>query len=139
MTNPDFARLLAKSIQERVDPTLPLSEPPQTGGETTHISVMDAQGNAVSLSQSIESIYGAKVAASGLGFLYNNYLNTLEVKDPSHPYYLRPGAAARSNATPTIIVRDGRAAIAIGAAGERELAHPAPRGWAERNGPREGG
>lgn len=121
MTNPDFARSLAKSIQERVDPTLPLSEPPQTGGETTHISVMDAQGNAVSLSQSIESIYGAKVAAAGLGFLYNNYLNTLEVKDPSHPYYLRPGAVPWSSMAPAIMFLDGHPWLAAGSPGSDRI------------------
>jgi gamma-glutamyltranspeptidase/glutathione hydrolase len=79
---------------------LPFIDPPAGGGETTHISVMDNQGNAVSLSQSIESIYGSKAAAAGFGFMYNNYLNTLETKTPAIPIILRPGAVPWSSVAP---------------------------------------
>ena len=121
MTNPEFARSLVKSIRETVDPTLPLLEPPASGGETTHISVMDDQGNAVSLSQSIESIYGSKASAAGLGFLYNNYLNTLENKDPSHPYYLRPGAVPWSSVAPAIMFLDDTPWLAVGSPGSDRI------------------
>jgi gamma-glutamyltranspeptidase/glutathione hydrolase len=121
MTNPEFARSLSMSIQEKVDPTLPLLDPPQLGGETTHISVMDAMGNVVSLSQSIESIYGGKAAASGLGFLYNNYLNTLETKDPSHPYYLRPGAVPWSSVAPAIMFLNNTPWLAAGSPGSDRI------------------
>jgi gamma-glutamyltranspeptidase/glutathione hydrolase len=121
MTNPEFARSLSESIQENVDPTLPLIDPAQSGGETTHISVMDAKDNVVSLSQSIESIYGSKVAAAGLGFLYNNYLNTLEIKDPSHPYYLRPGAVPWSSVAPAIMFLNGSPWLAVGSPGSDRI------------------
>jgi len=42
-----------------------------SGGETTHLSVMDADGNAVGLTQSINQVYGSKAAARELGFIYN--------------------------------------------------------------------
>jgi len=121
MTNPEFARSLSLSIKEKVDPTLPLLDPPQLGGETTHISVMDAMGNAVSLSQSIESIYGAKATASGLGFLYNNYLNTLETQDPSHPHYLRPGAVPWSSVAPAIMFLNDTPWLAVGSPGSDRI------------------
>lgn len=121
MTNAAFARTLAKSIQESVDPVLSLIDHPQPGGETTHISVMDNMGNAISLSQSIESIYGSKAAASGLGFLYNNYLNTLETKDPSHPYYLRPGAVPWSSVAPAIMFLNGKPWLAVGSPGSDRI------------------
>ncbi|MBW2535885.1 MAG: gamma-glutamyltransferase [Deltaproteobacteria bacterium] len=91
------------------------------GSETSHLSVMDRFGNAVALTQSINHAYGARCAAPDLGFAYNCYLGDLNTTDPAHPYYLRPGAAARSNATPTIVVRNGQPTIAIGAAGERRM------------------
>ena len=69
-----YARELALSIADDIDDTLPLTDPPSTE-ETPHFSVMDAEGNAVSMTQSIELVYGAKVAADGLGFLYNNYMS----------------------------------------------------------------
>ena len=121
MTNPEFARSMAQSIQEHMDRELPLADPPEGGGETTHISVMDREGNAVSLSQSIESIYGSKAAAAGLGFMYNNYLNTLDTMDPSHPYYLRPGAVPWSSVAPSIMFMDGRPWLAVGSPGSDRI------------------
>jgi gamma-glutamyltranspeptidase/glutathione hydrolase len=121
MTNPEFARSLAISIQESMDSSLPLLDPPPLGGETTHISVMDAMGNAISLSQSIESIYGSKAAAAGLGFMYNNYLNTMETKDPSHPYYLRPGAVPWSSVAPTIMFLNSKPWLAVGSPGSDRI------------------
>ncbi len=121
MTNPDFARSLALSIQAHMDERLPLSDPPAGGGETTHISVLDGRGNAVSLSQSIESIYGSKAAAAGLGFMYNNYLNTLDTMDPSHPYYLRPGAVPWSSVAPSIMFLDGKPWLVVGSPGSDRI------------------
>ena len=79
-----YARELALSIADDIDDTLPLTDPPSTE-ETTHFSVMDAEGNAVSMTQSIELVYGAKVAADGLGFLYNNYMSALKTKIQAIP------------------------------------------------------
>ena len=92
-----------------------------TDGETSHLSVMDAQGNAVSLTQSIERSFGSAEASPGLGFLYNGYLRGLKVQEELHPHFLRPGVAARSNAAPTIIVRDGQPWITIGSTGSERM------------------
>jgi gamma-glutamyltranspeptidase/glutathione hydrolase len=121
MTNPDFARSMALSIKKHMDQDLPLIDPQAGGGETTHISVMDSKGNAVSLSQSIESIYGSKAAAAGLGFLYNNYLNTMDTMDPSHPYYLRPGAVPWSSVAPSIMFTDDKPWLAVGSPGSDRI------------------
>src|SRR5262245_447959 len=51
------------------------SADPEGPGETTHICTADALGNIVSLTQSVQSLFGAKVANEALGFLYNNYLS----------------------------------------------------------------
>ena len=82
---------------------------------------MDAEGNAVSMTQSIELVYGAKVAAEGLGFLYNNYMSALEDEDPSHPYYVRPNAVPWSSAAPTIVFRGGQPWLATGSAGSERI------------------
>lgn len=75
-------------------------------GETTHLSVIDNSGMAVSLTQSIEKVYGSKAAAAGLGFLYNNYLSDYEYKIFSHPFYLRPNAVPWATVAPTLIFRN---------------------------------
>jgi gamma-glutamyltranspeptidase/glutathione hydrolase len=126
----EFATALALSIVDGIDPGLPLDdaidedldaigEPGR--GETTHLSVMDAEGNAVSVTQSIELVYGSKAAAEGLGFLYNNYLLAYETEDPSHPYFLRPNAVPWSTAAPVIVHRDRRPWIVLGSPGSERI------------------
>lgn len=90
-------------------------------GETSHICIMDAEGNAVSLTQSIERSFGAKVVTPGLGFLYNGYIKAFKIVAKKHPHYLEPGAVARSNAAPAIAVRDGRAHISVGSTGSERM------------------
>jgi gamma-glutamyltranspeptidase/glutathione hydrolase len=89
-------------------------------GETTHLCAADDAGNVVSLTQSIQSLFGAKVANDRYGFLYNNYLCTLPRR--RHPYRLREGCPARSNAAP-LLVRGpaGEPRLTAGAAGSRRI------------------
>jgi gamma-glutamyltranspeptidase/glutathione hydrolase len=92
----------------------------EEAGETTHVCTADEHGNVVSLTQSIQSLYGAKVAHPKLGFLYNNYLRTCPRRP--HGHRLAPRAFARSNAAPTLILDlDGWPRLAIGAAGSRRI------------------
>jgi gamma-glutamyltranspeptidase / glutathione hydrolase len=94
----------------------------EVGGETTHLCTADADGNVVSLTQSIQSLFGAKVANAKYGFLYNNYLTTCP-RRRGHHHQLSPGCSARSNAAPTIVLGpDGRhPRLALGAAGSRRI------------------
>jgi len=96
-------------------------EPELGEGETSHISVIDRHGNAVALTQSIERSFGAKVFTPGLGFLLNGYLKTYNLDRPSHPYYLRPGAVARSNAAPTLVLSQGRPTAVLGSTGSERM------------------
>jgi gamma-glutamyltranspeptidase / glutathione hydrolase len=97
--------------------------PPGTGeepGDTTHLSVTDGSGMTVALTASIQSLFGAKVAAGGLGFVWNNYLRTCPRR--RSPYRLGPGCRPRSNAAPTIVLNgSGAPILAIGAAGSRRI------------------
>jgi gamma-glutamyltranspeptidase/glutathione hydrolase len=71
-------------------------------GETTHVCAADGRGNVVSLTQSLQSLFGARVAGEKLGFLYNNCLRTCP-RYP-HPYQLAGRCIPRSNAAPTIVL-----------------------------------
>jgi gamma-glutamyltranspeptidase/glutathione hydrolase len=97
----------------------PVEEP----GDTTHLTVADAEGNVVALTQSIQSVFGAKVANAKLGFLYNNYLRTCP-RSP-HPSQLGPNCRARSNASPMLVLErtEGRRrpVLALGSAGSRRI------------------
>ncbi len=91
------------------------------GGETTHLSVMDAEGNVVGLTQSIERVYGSCCASEQLGFLYNNYMMAFEFKDIEHPYYLRPRAIPWASVAPTIIFKDKQPWLVIGSPGSQRI------------------
>jgi len=92
------------------------------GDETTHFVVADRWGNVVSTTQSIERSFGAKVATADLGFLYNGFLKAFKVRNPAHPHFLRPGAVARSNAAPTIVLDGDRPWAALGSTGSERSA-----------------
>lgn len=121
MINRDFARGLAGSIRDIIDPDLPLVEPPWEDADTTHLSVMDAQGNAVGITQSIELVYGSKAAAEGLGFLYNNYMMALEMDNPAHPYYLRPNAIPWTSVAPAILFYRRQPWMVVGSPGSERI------------------
>lgn len=81
---------------------------------TTHVSVADTFGNAVSLTQSLGPTLGARVATPGLGFLYASTLGG----------YLSgggPGYRPWSSQAPLIVAEDGRAFLVIGGAGARRI------------------
>lgn len=96
-----------------------LEETEEEPGETTHLCVADQEGNVVSLTQSIQSLFGANVANWKLGFLYNNYLITCPRY--RHPYQLGSNCLPRSNAAPTLVFKDGKVVLAVGAAGSRRI------------------
>jgi gamma-glutamyltranspeptidase/glutathione hydrolase len=75
----------------------------------------------VSLTQSIQSLFGAKVANPDYGFVYNNYLWTCP--RGNHPYRLKSNCLPQSNAAPTMIYRDGIEGpiLALGSAGSRRI------------------
>lgn len=121
MMTRSFAREMAISIHDTMDMELPLVDPPSDGGETTHLSVMDREGNAVGITQSIELVYGARVAAAGLGFLYNNYMNAFEINEPSHPYYLRPNGIPWTSVAPAILFHKDEPWMVVGSPGSERI------------------
>jgi gamma-glutamyltranspeptidase/glutathione hydrolase len=98
--------------------------------ETTHYSVVDAQGNAVSNSYTIEDWYGSKIVAAGAGFLYNNEMGDFNPW-PGHtdttgmlgtkPNWVQPEKRMLSSMTPTIVSKDGKAFMVVGSPGGRVI------------------
>lgn len=124
MLNREFARMLTRSIRDVIDPDLPLIEPPgdeDEFSETTHLSAMDIEGNAIGITQSIERVYGSKAAAEDLGFLYNNYMLAFDTKNPAHPYYLRPNAIPWTSVSPAIVFNKGAPWIVVGSPGSERI------------------
>lgn len=85
------------------------------GSDTTHVSVVDAAGNAVAVTCSIEKPFGSAVVAPGTGFLLNGQLGDFGA--PGTANEPAGGKRPRSSISPTIVVRDGVPILVTGAAG----------------------
>lgn len=94
--------------------------------ETTHTSVIDAEGNAVSVTTTLNSNFGSKVWVDGAGFFLNNEMDDFSVK-PGVPNQfglvgaeanaIQPGKRMLSSMTPTIVEKDGKVFMVLGAPG----------------------
>ena len=123
MLDQEFAKQCLNDILEEIDKTLLPFMPTEdeVAGETTHLSTIDKNGVAVSLTQSIERVYGSKAAAQGLGFLYNNYLYDYEYNMPEHPFYLRPNNPPWATVAPTLIFNNNKVWMALGSPGSERI------------------
>jgi gamma-glutamyltranspeptidase / glutathione hydrolase len=102
---------------------------PATGHEgrsTTHFSIVDADGNAVSLTYTLNDWFGARVTAAGTGILLNDEMDDFSAKPGAPNMYqlvegannaIAPGKRPLSSMTPAIIARDGKLVMVIGTPG----------------------
>jgi gamma-glutamyltranspeptidase/glutathione hydrolase len=87
---------------------------------TTHLNVIDREGNMVALTQTLLSVFGSKVVLPSSGVLMNNGMMWFDPR-PASPNSLAPGKRALSNMCPVIATREGRPWFAIGASGGRKI------------------
>lgn len=94
--------------------------------ETTHFSVVDKEGNAVSVTTTLNGGYGSRVVIKGGGFLMNNEMDDFSVKPGAPNMYglignkanaIAPGKRMLSSMTPTIIEKDGKLLMVVGTPG----------------------
>lgn len=141
--DPDFTRVPVRSLLDprylagrratidpaRATPSDAVSHgapPPPESPETTHLNVVDEQGNAVALTYTINGSYGNGVTVPRLGFLLNNEMDDFAAK-PGEPNMfglvqgeanaIEPRKRPLSSMTPTIVVRDGKLFLVVGAPG----------------------
>jgi gamma-glutamyltranspeptidase/glutathione hydrolase len=140
--NPDLplARLTSKTHADELRRTIrdgraSTSSPasfdwPVESSETTHLSVVDAQRGAVSLTYTLEDNYGVKMIVPGAGFLMNNEmgdfnagpgLTTADGLIGTAPNLAAPGKRMLSSMTPTILTKDGRPFLVVGSPGGRTI------------------
>jgi gamma-glutamyltranspeptidase/glutathione hydrolase len=140
--NPDMpvAKLISKKFADELLEAIDLDSASQSSidaidwanesDETTHFSVVDAQGNAVSNTYTIEAWYGSKIVANGCGFLYNNEMGDFNAW-PGHtdtagqigtkPNLVQPEKRMLSSMAPTIVSKDGKLVMVIGTPGGRTI------------------
>lgn len=103
---------------------------PHESNHTTHYSVMDADGNAVAVTTTINDWFGSRVTAEGLGFLLNDEMDDFSSKlgvpngdglIQSDTNAIGPGKRPLSSMTPTIVVRDGKTVMVLGSPGSSKI------------------
>lgn len=102
----------------------------QESSETTHYSVMDRDGMAVTTTTTLEGSYGSHVVVKGAGFLLNNEMGDFNKKPGTTDLtgnigtpanVIAPGKRMLSSMTPTIVVRDGKVVLLTGSPGGRTI------------------
>lgn len=100
------------------------------GESTTHFSVQDKDGNAVSVTYTLEYSYGARTGDPELGFIFNNEMGdfnpvlgetTRRGQVGTQPNKVEPGKRMLSSMTPTIVSKDGKPVLVIGSPGGRTI------------------
>jgi gamma-glutamyltranspeptidase/glutathione hydrolase len=83
---------------------------------TTHVTTADVDGNVVAMTQTINNLFGSKATVPGTGMLLNNTMGLFD-PHPGTPASIAPGKRVTSSMAPTIILRDGKPAWALGLPG----------------------
>jgi gamma-glutamyltranspeptidase/glutathione hydrolase len=104
---------------------------PHEGSNTTHFSIIDHVGNAVSMTYTLNDLFGARVVATGTGVLMNDEMDdfTLNVGPGNSIYGVARGSANAiaprktplSSMSPTIITKDGKPVLILGTPGGRRI------------------
>jgi len=89
---------------------------PAGSAHTTHVTTADADGNVVAMTQTINNLFGSKATVPGTGMLLNNTMGLFD-PHPGTPASIAPGKRVTSSMAPTIILRDGKPAWALGLPG----------------------
>jgi gamma-glutamyltranspeptidase/glutathione hydrolase len=132
LTSKAYAAELRRTIdRERATPSEPAQVAQATESmETTHYSVVDAAGMAVSVTYTLEAGYGSKIVVPGAGFLLNNEMGDFNGKPGltdttgligTTANLARPQQRMLSSMTPSIIAREGKLVAVIGSPGGRTI------------------
>jgi gamma-glutamyltranspeptidase/glutathione hydrolase len=123
----------AQKIRAAIDPAkagvsaaIKPGVPPHEGAETTHYSIIDKDGNAVSVTYTLNEWFGARVTAAGTGVLLNDEMDDFTAKLGVPNVYglvqgqanaIAPGKRPLSSMSPTIVTRDGKPVMIVGTPG----------------------
>lgn len=130
----EYANEPAKSIDDgRATPSAnlaPFRVISAEGEHTTHLSTIDAAGNAVALTYTLEDSFGSRAVVPGAGFLLNNEMGDFNLipgrtdtagRIGTKPNVIAPGKRMLSSQSPTIVLKDGRVHVVTGSPGGRTI------------------
>lgn len=139
--DPDFVKVPVKQLTDKnylrkrmqdFDPQLATNSAAIKAGnikeseETTHLSVTDAEGNAVAVTTTLNGSYGSRVVVGGAGFILNNEMDDFSVKPGAPNMYgllgneanaIAPNKRMLSSMTPTIVLKNSRPVMVTGTPG----------------------
>jgi gamma-glutamyltranspeptidase / glutathione hydrolase len=104
----------------------PIVPHPRESNETTHYSVVDADGNAVAVTTTLNGFFGSQVTVGPLGFLLNNEMDDFTTKVGAPNIFgliqgaanaVAPGKRPLSTMTPTIVLKNGKVWLVLGSPG----------------------
>ncbi len=127
----------AALIRSRIDPVQAGSSalikpgtPPHENPQTTHYSVADEHGNAVSVTYTLNGFFGAGVMAPGTGYMLNDEMDDFTIK-PGVPNLsglvqgtanaIAPGKRPLSSMSPTLVLKNGKVAMVVGSPGSARI------------------
>jgi gamma-glutamyltranspeptidase/glutathione hydrolase len=126
LTDPAYIARRAREVDPVKPSVLASVKPGLEKPQTTHFSVVDRWGNAVSNTYTLNGWYGSGVVVEGAGFVLNDEMDDFSAK-PGQPNQfgvvggdanaIAPGKRPLSSMTPTIITKDGKLAMVIGTPG----------------------
>lgn len=130
LTNKDYAKKIYQNIatnkatpSSQINPGL---DQIHEGDNTTHYSVADKWGNAVSVTYTINASYGSAAAVDGAGFLLNNEMDDFSIKPGTSNLYglvggdanaITPNKKPLSSMSPTIVLKDKKLVMVLGSPG----------------------
>ncbi len=129
-----FIDELAGSIEETATPSEDLADFPidgiAEGIQTTHLSTIDSEGNAVALTYTLEQGYGSKAVVAGAGFLLNNEMGDFNIvlgrtdqrgTIGTKPNRIEPGKRMLSSMSPVIVLENRKVRVVTGSPGGRTI------------------
>lgn len=114
-----YARILRDTYADRLA-TMGETSDHRDPSTTTHLNVVDREGNMVALTQTLLSVFGSKVVLPTSGILMNNGIMWFDPR-PGSPNSLAPGKRPLTNMCPLIVRKNGRGWFAAGASGGRKI------------------
>ena len=134
LASKEYAKKLAAGIDfakatksETLAPEIPLRD---GGDSTTHFSVIDRDGMAVSNTYTLENAFGSRIVVRGAGYILNNEMTDFNARPGittrtggigTEPNQIAPGKRMLSSMTPTMLAKDGKLTLVTGSPGGRTI------------------
>lgn len=121
ITSKEYAAQLAASIDPEHSQTYEAGDPwPFESESTTHYSIMDAEGNMVAVTKTVDATFASGLVAAGTGILLNDTLYDFST-DPDSPNVVAGNKRPLSSMSPTLILKDGEHFLTLGAPGTTRI------------------